>query len=1056
MQKRHIARGGFALPTVLIASVVMLTILAVSVSSVAAVRTSLKTQYYEQLAKAAGEAGVAYAKACLAKNGNKPLWTDTKPLTPSTDCAGNQLLEPRVQALIVGGGGGGGNTGSGGGGGGVIYEEGIPVAVASYPVVVGAGGAGGAQGSAVNGANGSDSSFAGLVAEGGGAGRTHGQTGVGASGGSTGGGTIVTSGTPGSPGVAVSGQGNPGGAGFLDAGWVGTNAGGGGAGGPGSAAGNVAGSGNGGPGLTFGISGAMVTYGSGGGGGEVHGTIVGIGGVGAGNAVVASAGGSGTANTGGGGAGGSYSGYNAGGNGGSGIVVISYPNNGSIQAIVSGTATTHTVGVNKVHVFNGNGTFQVQNASVSSCPTDPRCSVVVNGTLRSSFSVARPAVDASGRAVTLPNSGYVELLRSSTGQVWRTYRQPAVQVAVVPDLCSGAASTALGWQKAIVSSNQQAIPTAGTAQSITLVDADISAGKMYFRKDFTVFEAGTYTLTATSPATNDEVLIYVDGTLRTTVTGSLTTASIALTPGCHTITAQLTNKTLTPRASKFTAAIQRSGSNPIVVTDGSWRVSAGNSVHFSQSDYYADPSIWQPVVENANRSARVASASWTGTQDDPLTPIIAPPGNGCSAACPSSSTGYMRDDENFYVTTPTEVQISTLCDDDCSVFLDGEMVIANSPWSAVNQQTLTLTPGAHRLAVRLYNGGTTGFNPSAAAVSVVVKSTGQVLARTDSSWLGSTIWTPGTNETAENIRSYEASFIPTPDEIPRADTYDVLVVAGGGGGAGNCATCGGAGGGGGGGVIYQEGVLATTGNRTVTIGAGGAAGAGAAARTNGGNGGNSAFGGLVATGGGGGGSQLGTPGLNGGSGGGGSGGGSPAPGNGGNGVNGQGFPGGNGVGDPYSGGGGGGAGGSGVHGAGVNAGHGGSGIITYITGVKLTVGGGGGGGAYATNSPGISDVGAGNGVNQNTNSGIGYPGVTNTALTNGNASAGGGGGGGNGLNRGGAGGAGGAGVVIVRVKTGSMTISTTGSPATTNVTINGVAYTIYRFTASGSFNITAL
>jgi Tfp pilus assembly protein PilV len=82
MQIKRISRGGFALPTVLIASVVMLTILAVSVSSVTAVRTTLKTQYYEQLAKAAGEAGVAYAKACLAQNGNKPLWTDNKPLTP--------------------------------------------------------------------------------------------------------------------------------------------------------------------------------------------------------------------------------------------------------------------------------------------------------------------------------------------------------------------------------------------------------------------------------------------------------------------------------------------------------------------------------------------------------------------------------------------------------------------------------------------------------------------------------------------------------------------------------------------------------------------------------------------------------------------------------------------------------------------------------------------------------------------------------------------------------------------------------------------------------------
>src|SRR5690606_22261972 len=117
-------KGGFALPTVLIASVVLLMVLTVSVSSVVAVRTALQTQYYEQLAKTAGEAGVAYAKACLAKNGNVPLWSDVKPLTPATDCAGNELLSPKVGVLVVAGGGGGGaGIGGGGGGGGVIVDE---------------------------------------------------------------------------------------------------------------------------------------------------------------------------------------------------------------------------------------------------------------------------------------------------------------------------------------------------------------------------------------------------------------------------------------------------------------------------------------------------------------------------------------------------------------------------------------------------------------------------------------------------------------------------------------------------------------------------------------------------------------------------------------------------------------------------------------------------------------------------------------------------------------------------------------------------------------------
>ena len=63
-----------------------------SVASTAAVRVSLQTQYYSQLSQTASDAGVAYAKACLAANNDVPLWTDTNPLTPYTDCSGQQTL----------------------------------------------------------------------------------------------------------------------------------------------------------------------------------------------------------------------------------------------------------------------------------------------------------------------------------------------------------------------------------------------------------------------------------------------------------------------------------------------------------------------------------------------------------------------------------------------------------------------------------------------------------------------------------------------------------------------------------------------------------------------------------------------------------------------------------------------------------------------------------------------------------------------------------------------------------------------------------------------------
>lgn len=82
---------GFALPTVLIASIVMLTVLLVAVQSTAAVRASLMSQYYDQLARNAGDAGIAYAKTCLDANNGAPQWSNTNPLMPNTDCTGVQL-----------------------------------------------------------------------------------------------------------------------------------------------------------------------------------------------------------------------------------------------------------------------------------------------------------------------------------------------------------------------------------------------------------------------------------------------------------------------------------------------------------------------------------------------------------------------------------------------------------------------------------------------------------------------------------------------------------------------------------------------------------------------------------------------------------------------------------------------------------------------------------------------------------------------------------------------------------------------------------------------------
>ncbi len=83
-QRKHFISKGFALPTVLIASVVLIAVLATAVASATSSRTSLQTQQYTQLARDAAESGVAMAEACIAAGTTS--WAN--PLRPGGTCAG--------------------------------------------------------------------------------------------------------------------------------------------------------------------------------------------------------------------------------------------------------------------------------------------------------------------------------------------------------------------------------------------------------------------------------------------------------------------------------------------------------------------------------------------------------------------------------------------------------------------------------------------------------------------------------------------------------------------------------------------------------------------------------------------------------------------------------------------------------------------------------------------------------------------------------------------------------------------------------------------------------
>lgn len=79
---------GFALPTILISSVIMLMVLVSAVTATEGVHTALDRQYYNQLAREAAESGMAVAQLCLQSNGYTPSWSASYPLQPDKDCTG--------------------------------------------------------------------------------------------------------------------------------------------------------------------------------------------------------------------------------------------------------------------------------------------------------------------------------------------------------------------------------------------------------------------------------------------------------------------------------------------------------------------------------------------------------------------------------------------------------------------------------------------------------------------------------------------------------------------------------------------------------------------------------------------------------------------------------------------------------------------------------------------------------------------------------------------------------------------------------------------------------
>lgn len=89
--RKHENLRGFALPTVMIASVVMMMVLLSGLVASSSVNSALRSQYNAKVLQLAGDAGVNMVNACLAKSYYVVTWTDVKPLKPNTDCNGDAI-----------------------------------------------------------------------------------------------------------------------------------------------------------------------------------------------------------------------------------------------------------------------------------------------------------------------------------------------------------------------------------------------------------------------------------------------------------------------------------------------------------------------------------------------------------------------------------------------------------------------------------------------------------------------------------------------------------------------------------------------------------------------------------------------------------------------------------------------------------------------------------------------------------------------------------------------------------------------------------------------------
>lgn len=393
------------------------------------------------------------------------------------------------------------------------------------------------------------------------------------------------------------------------------------------------------------------------------------------------------------------------------------------------------------------------------CPAntvDSRCVLTINGDVRTTFSVPSPAMDSQGQPTSIAANGIVDLLRTSTGIPWRTFRQP---LAAAPATCSPTAINTASWNNAIITSEAATTKPTGAA-AITIATGSINPGPIYYRKDFIVTQAGAYTLQTLG---DDYAEVSIDGQL--VVPGlrysTMDSRPVTMTAGCHTIVVKVTNMNALPNPSDLMLSLKSASSPPIVATDATWRVTAGSAVHFSSPDYYADSSAWTPVRDLGTYNGSTIWGSgpsvpgtWPATTGDSTARWISTAFNyDASNNYPANSFAYFRDRRNITVATPTQVKVYVAADDNFVLYMDGQQILSSaSGWGTIVSTTITMSPGTHEFGMVDGNGsGAAGFLFVAKRAS-----DGFMLSRSDQSWTATSYW----SATNTSPYSYDNVFVP--------------------------------------------------------------------------------------------------------------------------------------------------------------------------------------------------------------------------------------------------------------------------------------------------------